>query len=190
MGTMEDAVRSDGPYGPLRRDVRLLGSLLGRILVEQEGEDFLAAEDRVRASARRSREDGDHSLVSEAVGELAPEAQERMLRAFGLYFQLANTAEQHHRIRRRREVAGAIRAPRESLTEAFDALEGVPPDELASRLEQVSLQLVLTAHPTEATRRTLLRAHVRIADLLSRHDDPDLTPAERDELEGQLAEEI
>src|SRR5262249_62333396 len=53
METMEHALRSDGPYGPLRRDVRLLGSLLGRVLVEQEGEDFLAAEERVRATPRR-----------------------------------------------------------------------------------------------------------------------------------------
>ena len=49
---------------------------------------------------------------------------------------------------------------------------------------------MLTAHPTEATRRTLLRAHVRIAELLVRLDDPDLTPPERAELEDQLAEEI
>jgi phosphoenolpyruvate carboxylase len=187
---MDEAVRSDGPYGPLRRDVRLLGSLLGRVLVEQEGEEFLAVEERIRASARRSREEGDPTHVRDAVRELAPEAQGRMLRAFGLYFQLANTAEQHHRIRRRREVAGAVRAPRESLVEAFDSLEAVPGAELDARLRRISLQIVLTAHPTEATRRTLLRAHVRIADLLARHDDPDLTAGEREELEDELAEEI
>jgi phosphoenolpyruvate carboxylase len=187
---MTDPVRSDGPYGPLRRDVRLLGSLLGRVLVEQEGEDFLATEEHVRANARRSREEGDPSYVRDAVRELSPEAQARMLRAFGLYFQLANTAEQHHRIRRRREVSGEVRAPRESLAEAFDLLDDVPADELEQRLHQVSLQLVLTAHPTEASRRTLLRAHVRIAELLARGDDPDLTPAEREDLSAQLAEEI
>ncbi|HWE80255.1 MAG TPA: hypothetical protein VG265_01275, partial [Gaiellaceae bacterium] len=51
--------RREEPYGPLRRDVRLLGSLLGRVLVDQEGAGFLEAEERVRASARRSRELGD-----------------------------------------------------------------------------------------------------------------------------------
>src|SRR5215475_15371572 len=100
---------STEPYGPLRRDVRLLGSLLGRVLVEQEGEEFLAAEERIRLSARRAREEGDPAVVREAVRALAPEDQARMLRAFALYFQLANTAEQHHRVRRRRAYATEVK---------------------------------------------------------------------------------
>ncbi len=178
------------PYGPLRRDVRMLGSLLGRVLVEQEGAEFLAAEERIRASARLSREIGDPTPVREALSELPPQEQSRMLRAFALYFQLANTAEQHHRIRRRRAYAIEDRAPRESLAEAFERLAKVPEPDIRERLADVSLQLVLTAHPTEATRRTLLRAHVRIADLLTRQDDPDLTTAKRADLEDELTEEI
>jgi len=182
--------RNEEPYGPLRRDVRLLGSLLGRVLVEQEGEAFLAAEEQIRASARRSREIGDPSAVRDAVRELSPDAQATMLRAFALYFQLANTAEQHHRVRRRRAQAEQPRPARESLADAVERLSPVPCDELERRLKRVSLELVLTAHPTEATRRTLLRAHVRIAELLTRNDDPDLTSAERAELEDELTEEI
>src|SRR5262249_49355826 len=116
---------SSEPYGPLRRDVRLLGSLLGRVLVEQEGEDFLAAEERLRLSARRAREVGDTTAVREEVRSLPPELQARMLRAFALYFQLANTAEQHHRVRRRRAYAAETRTPRESLAEALERLDGV-----------------------------------------------------------------
>ena len=187
---MKEPVRHEEPYGPLRRDVRLLGSLLGRVLIEQEGEAFLAAEELVRASARRAREIGDPTGVREAVRALSPADQARMLRAFAIYFQLANTAEQHHRLRRRRFQAEEAGAPRESLEEAFDRLAPVPEQEIESGLREVSLELVLTAHPTEATRRTLLRAHVRIAELLVRHDDPDLTPTERTELETELAEEI
>ncbi len=187
---MRSPAREEEPFGPLRRDVRLLGSLLGRVLVEQEGEAFLAAEERIRARARHAREVGDPSAVREAVRALAPDEQAAMLRAFALYFQLANTAEQHHRLRRRRAYAQESRSPRESLDEAFGRLAALPGDELARRLHGVSLELVLTAHPTEATRRTLLRSHVRIAELLTRHDDPDLTGAERAELEARLAEEI
>ena len=113
-----------------------------------------------------------------------------MLRAFGLYFQLANTAEQHHRLRRRRAYATEAGVPRESLEEAFGRLAAVPPAELASRFAGVSLELVLTAHPTEATRRTLLRAHARIAAILERLDEEGPTSPEHAELEERLAEEI
>jgi phosphoenolpyruvate carboxylase len=178
------------PSGPLRRDVRLLGSLLGQVLVEQEGEKFLAAEERVRAAARRSREVGDPAGVRDAVRALSPTEQAKMLRAFALYFQLANTAEQHHRLRRRREYAREPGAPRESLDEAFGLLAQVSEDDLRRRLEHASLELVLTAHPTEATRRTLLQAHVRIDELLTKHDDPALTEPERAQLVARLAEEI
>jgi phosphoenolpyruvate carboxylase len=182
--------RDDEPYGPLRRDVRLLGGLLGQVLVEQEGEAFLDAEERVRAAARQSREVGNPAIVREAVRSFAAEGQAKLLRAFALYFQLANAAEQHHRIRRRREYEHEGLLPRESLDEAFELLAGVPEDELHGRLAEISLELVLTAHPTEATRRTLLQAHVRIAEALTALDDPMLTAREREAIEERLAEEI
>jgi phosphoenolpyruvate carboxylase len=178
----------DNQHDALRRDIRLLGFLLGRVLVEQEGEDFLAAEERLRLSARDSRLTGDTVAVREAVDALSPPDQARMQRAFALYFQLANIAEQHHRVRRRRTYASEERIARESLDEAFERIAGVPEDERARRLADVSLELVLTAHPTEATRRTFLLAHVRIARLLARLDSADVH--EREEIETTLAEEI
>ena len=121
---------------------------------------------------------------------VTPEQQALVLRAFALYFQLANIAEQHHRIRRRREDAHAGRAARDSLARAFELLQDVPPDELERRARDVSVRLVLTAHPTEATRRTVLLAHVRIAAELDHLDDPLLSPAERADVEERLAEEV
>ncbi len=178
------------PVGPLRRDIRILGSLLGRVLVEQEGETLLADVERVRASARASRADGDPSIVRGAVRELDSVKQADVLRAFAIYFQLANTAEQHHRLRRRRQTVQDDRPARESLDEAFEELAEVPEDELVRQLAAVSLEVVLTAHPTEATRRTFLVAHIRIAALLGRLDDPALGAPERAEIEAALAEEI
>src|SRR5918911_4398940 len=96
----------------LRRDVRLLGDLLGRVLVEQEGETLLEDVERVRALARAARAGEPHDDLREAVAALPLERQTSVLRAFALYFQLANVAEQHHRVRRHREYAREGRAPR------------------------------------------------------------------------------
>ena len=147
---------------PLRRDVRMLGELLGRVLVEQEGESLLADVERVRMLARSARTGGPDEELREAVAELSLERKSSVLRAFALYFQLANVAEQQHRIRRLREYRAEGRVRRESLAAAFDELGEVVPS--------VSLGLVLTAHPTEASRRTVLAAHARVAALLESED--------------------
>jgi phosphoenolpyruvate carboxylase len=174
---------------PLRRDVRLLGATLGTVLLEQEGAAVFEAEERIRLLARDARGAGDVGAIRAAVRTLSPEDQPKVLRAFALYFQLANIAEQHHRLRRRRQYAAEPRAPRESLAEAFERLTDVDPDELRRRASRVSLELVLTAHPTEATRRTILLAHVRIARLLAALDAAETAP-ERARIEGELAEQI
>jgi phosphoenolpyruvate carboxylase len=115
------------------------------------------------------------------VAELPLERQASVLRAFALYFTLANVAEQQHRIRRRRAYAAEERVLPESLDESFSR---VPKSDVA---ERVSLQLVLTAHPTEAARRTVLASHLRIAALLAELDD---APYRRDPIEQELAAEI
>jgi phosphoenolpyruvate carboxylase len=175
------------PDAALRRDVRLLGDLLGRVLVEQEGESLLEDVERVRALARASRAGSPHEELQEAVEALPLDRQASVLRAFALYFQLANVAEQHHRVRRLRAYKLEERVPPESLDDSFARLEGVSPEELERR---VSLQLVLTAHPTEATRRTVLASHLRIASLLRELDDPLLAPARLVEIGTALAAEI
>src|SRR5262249_2391249 len=133
---------------------------------------------------------GDPALVREAVHSLEPADRALVLRAFGLYFQLANTAEQHHRVRRRREDAPEHPPRRESPDAAVEGPPGVSDDELRRRLADVSLELVLTAHPTEATRRTFLVAHTRIAALLRRLDESAPGTEGREEVEAALGEEI
>jgi len=101
---------------PLRRDVRLLGTILGTVLVEQEGPWLLELVEQIRRDARSARRDGAVVSVDPALGA---REQALVLRAFGLYFQLANLAEQHHRLRRRREDAHDGRVSRESLEGVF-----------------------------------------------------------------------
>ncbi|MBW3592939.1 MAG: phosphoenolpyruvate carboxylase [Actinobacteria bacterium] len=183
------------PESALRRDVRLLGDVLGRVLAEQEGEDVLAEEERIRAlshDARASGSGSDRAALERAVRALEVDRQAAILRAFALYFQLANIAEQHHRVRRRRAYEREQRVPRESLAEAFARLEdaGVPQRERAAAAASVSLELVLTAHPTEATKRTVLAAHIRIERLLAELDDPTLSQRRHEAVESALAEEV
>jgi phosphoenolpyruvate carboxylase len=184
MALREDEARADAA---LRRDVRLLGDLLGRVLVEQEDESLLEDVEHVRRLARAARGGAPLDELRAAVEKLPDARQGGVLRAFALYFQLANVAEQHHRVRRRREYLHEQRVPRESLTDAFLQLGEAP---LPAIAEHVSLELVLTAHPTEAARRTVLAAHLRVSRLLEELDDPLLAPVRRSEIEDELAAEI
>ena len=174
---------------PLRRDIRLLGNLLGAVLVEQEGPELLETVERIRAITRAAREQGTVAGLDDAVAGFDDATQALVLRAFGTYFQLANIAEQHHRVRRRRAESHAG-PQRESVDEAIAELAHVDDGELARRAAGTHVRLVLTAHPTEATRRTVLLAHVRIAELLGRLDDAGASPAELRDVQERLGEEI
>ena len=164
------------PDAQLRANIRLLGDVLGQVLVEQEGEELLAVEEQIRRLARSARETGDRSELGETIRSLGLERQSAVLRAFALFFQLANLAEQHHRLRRRRRYEHEGRVPRESLGDAIGRLRdaGLGGEELRKAAERLEARLVLTAHPTEATRRTILQAHLRLATLLRRLDDHEL----------------
>jgi phosphoenolpyruvate carboxylase len=188
-------VSTPSPDAPLRRDVRLLGDVLGRVLVEQGGARLLADEERIRELSRRARATGSSSArarLGKAVSSLRLERQAEVLRTFSLYFQLVNLAEQHHRLRRRRQYEHERRVPPESLADAFERLEhaGVSARRLTAAGRRLSLELVLTAHPTEATRRTVLQAQARLDRLLDQLDDPALPRSAREHVERRLAGEV
>jgi phosphoenolpyruvate carboxylase len=171
----------------LRRDVRLLGDTLGLVIVEQEGDEILELEERARRlslAGRRGSAEAMEQLV-EFVGSLDLEQQALVLRAFAVYFQLVNIAEQHHRIRRRRAYENEGRIPPESLADAEQRL-----GTLEDAARHASVELVLTSHPTEATRRTVLRTHRRVAELLRELDSPELPPSALERIRGRLAEEV
>ncbi len=172
----------------LRRDVRLLGETLGEVLVEQEGPELLDAVERIRALTREARASRSPELwaaLEAEIGALSLERQTAVLRAFAVYFQLANLAEQHHRVRRWRSYDRERRPGRESLAAAFERLDnaGISSSELAETASRASLELVLTAHPTETTRRGVLVSHVRLSGLLQRLEAGEDV---RDELAGEI----
>jgi phosphoenolpyruvate carboxylase len=175
------------PEARLHADVRLLGELLGRVIVEQEGEEVLALEERLRKLARAGRRGYAEAMeqLVELAGSLDLGRQALVLRAFSIYFHLANIAEQHHRVRRRRAYEHEGRIPPESLADAQARL-----GDLADASARISVQLVLTAHPTEAVRRTVLRMHRRVAALLAELDDVEVPPSGVERIRRELAEEI
>ncbi len=185
---------------PLRRDVRLLGRLLGEVLIEQEGQALFEMEEQVRHLAiqrRRGPKEGRQAAAAKLAAllkQLPLEQAEPVLRAFSVYFQLVNLAEQHHRIRRFREHASDPQATpqRGSLEAAFQALRdaGISPRHVREVLRSLQVTLTLTAHPTQAARRTLLEKLYRIQRLLEERDRCALTPQEIADSFETVREEI
>jgi len=167
----------------LREDVKQLGSLVGEILAEQVGPDFLAEVERTRRAAIRRREAG--AKVDELADILAGVSQQRageLVHAFATYFQAINLAERVHRIRRRRDYERGGRGPQPgSLRAVLQALrdEGVGVEEVAALLPRLRIEPVFTAHPTEAVRRELLEKEQEIISSLVADIDRGRTPTER-----------
>ena len=168
----------------LRDDVHSLGALVGEVLREQGGAElFDAVEgDRQAAIGRRQGDAEDTvELVVRTRGRSAGEARE-IIRAFGAWFQVVNMAEKVHRVRRRRQYMTDSSTPQPGgLDDCFLRLRsrGLTLEQVLELLGQVSVEPVFTAHPTESTRRTLLRQQQRVARLLLRRLDPSLTPPEQ-----------
>jgi phosphoenolpyruvate carboxylase len=191
--------RRDIEFAPkdaqLRDDVRTLGALVGDVLREQCGDSFFQLVERARHAAIQWRlgdaaaDDALHALVR----PLAPRDAETLVRAFATYFEVVNLAERIHRIRRRRDYLRAASDPQEgslAATVARLAASGVTPPQTAALLQRLRVEPVFTAHPTEATRRTLLEKEQVIGRLLVERLDPSRTPVEERATLGRIREEV
>ena len=169
---------------PLREDVHALGGLVGDILRDQCGEACFALVEGDRVSAIGRREgapDGEAELLARTRGREPAEARD-LVRAFSTWFQVVNLAEKVHRIRRRREYLNdATHAQPGGLDDALLKLHnaGRTLDEVRQLLARTCIYPVFTAHPTESTRRTVLRKQQHIAELMLERLNPSITPAER-----------
>ncbi len=168
----------------LRDDVHALGGLVGEVLRDQGGDRLLATveEDRVAAIARREgRTDVPVELLARTAGREAADARD-LIRAFSTWFEVVNLAERVHRVRRRREYLLTNDRPQPGgIGDCMYRLKhaGSDAQQVLELLAGVTIYPVFTAHPTESTRRTILRKHQQIADLMIERLDPTQTPFER-----------
>ncbi|MCC6592600.1 MAG: phosphoenolpyruvate carboxylase [Xanthomonadales bacterium] len=167
----------------LREDVSLLGKLVGEMLSDQLGASFFQLLEQVRRCAilRREGESARLAELSALLSDLPVERAADLVRAFSTYFQLVNLAEQVHRIRRRREHQAADAGPQPGgILDGLHRLRaaGVGTDAVRAALARLLLEPVFTAHPTEATRRTMLEKEQRIARALIERLDRGRTPSE------------
>src|SRR5664279_1437066 len=189
---------------PLRRDVRSLGVLLGRVLVEQAGQALFDTVERLRRLLIQNREkglsptsDNPEALLQEAksaVAALDVATAYRVTKAFAAYFELTNLAETNHRKRRRR--ASELHADEPPLPGSFRGTllrmknAGVTLEQALAALGEIEVQPVFTAHPTEITRRAVLLKRGRIARELEKLDRLPLPDSQAQACEDTILGEI
>src|SRR6476661_8340086 len=191
---------------PLRRDVRLLGTLLGRVLVEQVGESLLGVVEELRRIFIQHREqprphatamDFQDPLLNQArnmIGRLTIDEAHGVTKAFAIYFELTNLAETNHRKRRRR--AAKLHPEQPPLEGSFRGTfrrmraAGIDASQALEVLRKIKVMPVFTAHPTEVARRTVLLKRRRIGKQLERLDRLPLTEADANRFEARIFGEV
>lgn len=180
----------------LRDKVKMLGTLLGNTIRQSQGDEVLASIETIRKLAKKAR-NSDQAARDDLLATLTSLPEDRLLavvRGFNQFLNLANIADQQHSISWRRSDPGLDDIDN-MFSDLLDRLQsaGVDARELAGRVGSLNIELVLTAHPTEITRRTLIQKYDKIASLLQERDDfneahPGQTRIERQL--GGLIEEI
>ena len=176
--------------------IHLLGDILGEVISELESPEIFETEERIRAAAKERR-----SGNAEAAKQLESEVQALDLNAaravsaaFTGYFDLVNLAEEYERVQQLRERESMLSpAPlNESVGDAIASLknDGTTDEQLQALLDQLFIELVLTAHPTEARRRTVTSKIQRVASLLDQISSEHFTPREREQTRSAMHAEI
>ncbi len=183
---------------PLSEQVNLLGATLGRVIREQAGEETLALVEELRRLCKEAANHNEPALRDEAattIRTLSLEQINMLLKAYTDFFHLVNKAEQQEiiRINRQRSRNSRPDKPRkESIAEAVFALReaGVSYEQLVDILHRLDIQPTLTAHPTEARRRSIMYKQKRIATLLGELWERSLTPDEIAAIGDEIYREI
>ncbi|ADU31920.1 phosphoenolpyruvate carboxylase [Evansella cellulosilytica] len=190
-------IQTEDKNSLLRNDVKKLGNILGEILVHHGGISLFNKVEEIREMTkdlRKNYNEEAYNKLKEKINSLEAPTRQNVIRAFSIYFHLVNIAEQNHRIRRRRQyqleedhvvqpvsIESAVLSMKEH---NYDR------DVIQKVLNDLSIELIITAHPTEAAKRTILEIQKRISDILKQFDNPILTKREKLSLEESLFNEV
>jgi phosphoenolpyruvate carboxylase len=179
----------------MRRDVRLLGDILGEVISASGGEDLLADVERLRRAVISARSAAPGAETGDDIFALVTswdhERAEQVARAFTVYFHLVNLAEEQQRVRTLRLRDSGDQPPRESLADAVTRITAERGSSHVSELlEGLRVHNVFTAHPTEARRRAVVASLRRVSGLLAVVDDQRLGAARQQEARRELREEV
>ncbi|WP_100405836.1 phosphoenolpyruvate carboxylase [Bacillus solitudinis] len=181
----------------LRNDVKKLGNILGEILVHQGGISLFNKVEEIRETTKNLRKNYDDEAYKSLKGEISnlkPPLRQQVIRAFSIYFHLVNIAEQNHRVRRRRQYQlqenGVVQPVSIESAVATIKEHKFSDEGIQQVLNDLSIELIITAHPTEATKRTVLEIQKRISIILQGYDNPLLTKKERKRLDESLFNEV
>ena len=190
-------VNEKDPNAMLRSDVNKLGVILGDVLKHHGGDALFEEVEDIREMTKALRKKYDKTnedKLKKRIENLKSPMRQQVIRAFAIYFHLVNIAEQHHRIRRSRQYRmkrGENIQP-SSIESAVVNIqkEDYPESVIQQVLNDSSIELIMTAHPTEATKRTILEIQKRISFILEQFDNPVLTEKEREDYEESLVNEV
>jgi phosphoenolpyruvate carboxylase len=177
---------------PLREDIRLLGRILGDTLREQEGIDTFELVENVRRSAvrfRKTQDERDGDQLEQVLDALSPADTLSVVRAFSYFSQLSNIAEDlHHNRRRRAHLKAGSKPQQGSLQLALDRAQekNLSAETIQEFLNKALISPVLTAHPTEVQRKSILDCQLIISSILAERDRLDMTPEELEANEEAL----
>ncbi|CAM3811059.1 phosphoenolpyruvate carboxylase [Parendozoicomonas haliclonae] len=185
MATNESALTDE--HAALRQNVHLMGELLGNAIEGHLGTDFLDKIEQIRGLSKtaRSGDEDAHKQLLDFLHSLSDHELLPVTRAFTQFLNLANLAEQYHVVSRHREQVGEAV---DHLEELFTHLKNnqIDADTLHRHVQDMEVELVLTAHPTEVTRRTVIQKFTGIIQCLGELDRSDLLPREREEATERL----
>ena len=176
--------------------IHLLGDQLGKVISELESPAIFETEERIRveAKARRAGDAAAAQRLRDQVAVLHADQARAVAASFATYFDLVNLAEENYRLAllRQQELENAPNPVRESIAEAIAMLKksGMTNAQMSSLLETLSIELVLTAHPTESRRRTIISKLQRLSTILHESTRSDRLPRERENLIKAMYAEI